>query len=1501
MANTEDMERVNKFLVNFAEEKRYCLEQLNGQRIFGPPVDEPSINLDYRYEVYICTEFGFMKDESLGHCIRNKSSKLDPYVIPKSCNAGHQYYSRTKGYRKITGDKCVTDFVNNYDPDTIPCPFKEIQTFILVAQRDKIIRLDPSTKEIKTLPIADFKNVIAIDFDMKNNCVYWADIIKDHIGRQCFNGFTNNEILVNSNLSSVEGMAYDWISQNLYFVDGKTAKIELIRTDISHSRHYLRRTILQPPVLKKPRGIAVHPAAGYLFWTDWAENPSISRSNLNGTEVKVLFGKPDIQWPNGITIDHIAERIYWVDAKEDYIGSSDLNGKIFNKVLVNAEALSHPFSIAVFKDIMYWDDWKKNAIFSADKDHGVEIQILADNMSGLMEMKIYAHSIQIGTNACSNTTCEYICIPVKDKAHCLCPDVLEPGPDGKCLCPGGIVPFANNTCAQNKSTCSPNYFGCDDGVCIPRSWVCDKDRDCLNGEDEKTCGPSSCGPLFFACDDGTCLPKHFQCDYTADCKDKSDERDCPAQNCTEGQFRCNNGRCISNRWRCDSDNDCRDWSDELQCDQNEPTSCKSSEFTCTTGGVTCIPLSWMCDRDYDCNDRSDELNCSNMTCSDFQFPCGGLDKKCIMREWLCDGDNDCEDQSDEANCKTTAPTLTPTRPHVPIMNTSCHDWMFMCGNKKCIPTWWKCDGTKDCEDGSDEIGCNYTPPLLLPTEIPSTEAPWREIPVCGQYSFQCLSGECIDASWVCDGSPDCVDGEDELHCTNITRCAKDQFKCRKDGNCIHVSRVCNGVPDCPDGSDENACTHIHNFPEVPATASCANGFFPCDVVTCFPMALLCDGKRNCADGFDEKNCTSYNRYYQVLQMGVDDRTKNESSMLLYWWLPIPDTDKLEYQPSISEIGTGKWKNESWTSQPDYQFTNLKPYTKYNMTVYVRTVTSETVFAPAKFYTDITGEGTPSVPTNVSVAQQNGSHILISWNKPEHSNGIIQYYEVCWYPPSPPIKFNLSDNTTAHLLSNDFQPNVTYNFYVIAYNGKYASGMSEVKKILFDGDVQIDIIRDLSVLNRNDTNITLSWTYNKPYDKFIIDVEVREPFPRLPSRIATTTNFTITHLAPAVLYTFKVRSVNKQFQGPASAISASTTGIALPDIIGPQLVTQKKSGNSVKIRWTLLGDTQKLKWVYGVYYGLTAEETLSGSKYNTTDLTATISNLGACENYIFGVGIIEPLGIGPVTLGVATVQTLFNERAPPKRLNATMDPGDPFTTMLVQWDASCPLKDDPIGYVDRISKPFLVSQGGIYEISVSTDVEDAIPTDKIVYVPPPIPPPLEVQVVPEPNGSYFIYWQEHKKPSVNINYTFQVLISEGNTLNESTALIFEVKEPPFVFTNVSSNEYSFAVQLKTQDNYTSVLSGILTIMKPINSAWTDNITKTSLTTVLVIVCLLLVVLGGAFGFLYIRHRRLQNSFTRFANSHYDTRADAATFDDNALEEDDTPQIRGFSDDEPLVIA
>lgn len=58
-------------------------------------------------------------------------------------------------------------------------------------------------------------------------------------------------------------MAYDWMSQNLYFVDGALSKIEVIRTNSKIPGH-MRRTVLGPIHLKKPRGIAVHPRAGYV-------------------------------------------------------------------------------------------------------------------------------------------------------------------------------------------------------------------------------------------------------------------------------------------------------------------------------------------------------------------------------------------------------------------------------------------------------------------------------------------------------------------------------------------------------------------------------------------------------------------------------------------------------------------------------------------------------------------------------------------------------------------------------------------------------------------------------------------------------------------------------------------------------------------------------------------------------------------------------------------------------------------------------------------------------------------------------------------------------------------------------------------------------------------------------------------------------------------------------------------------------------------------------------
>lgn len=71
-------------------------------------------------------------------------------------------------------------------------------------------------------------------------------------------GESEPEILVSSNLKSVEGLAFDWLAHNLYFSDGAESKIEVIRTDVHHLGR-MRKKILGKPAVEKPRGIAVHP------------------------------------------------------------------------------------------------------------------------------------------------------------------------------------------------------------------------------------------------------------------------------------------------------------------------------------------------------------------------------------------------------------------------------------------------------------------------------------------------------------------------------------------------------------------------------------------------------------------------------------------------------------------------------------------------------------------------------------------------------------------------------------------------------------------------------------------------------------------------------------------------------------------------------------------------------------------------------------------------------------------------------------------------------------------------------------------------------------------------------------------------------------------------------------------------------------------------------------------------------------------------------------------
>lgn len=51
---------------------------------------------------------------------------------------------------------------------------------------------------------------------------------------------------------------------------------------------------------------------------------------------QTLFGVGVVGWPNGITIDFQEERIFFADAKLDYIASADLDGSNMRKIISNS-------------------------------------------------------------------------------------------------------------------------------------------------------------------------------------------------------------------------------------------------------------------------------------------------------------------------------------------------------------------------------------------------------------------------------------------------------------------------------------------------------------------------------------------------------------------------------------------------------------------------------------------------------------------------------------------------------------------------------------------------------------------------------------------------------------------------------------------------------------------------------------------------------------------------------------------------------------------------------------------------------------------------------------------------------------------------------------------------------------------------------------------------------------------------------------------------------------
>ncbi|XP_050389950.2 low-density lipoprotein receptor-related protein 4 isoform X2 [Patella vulgata] len=285
----------------------------------------------------------------------------------------------------------------------------------------------------------------SIDFNYRGNMIYWTDIFINKVySLKADGGDQEQKVILEDDLASPEGLAYDWIHNNLYVSDWRLHKILVINPETG-----ARKTLLTD--VHEVRDVEVDPKTGWLYWiAGWDETAVLMKSTLDGQNQVVISS--DLDRPKSLSLDYDEQKLYWTEVYPvKLIKSIGVDGENLTTVhRTGAGRRAPPQFMTVSRDYIYWNQ-AHQSIRRAEKQQVTEITrygkleehgdygITTNLFMGILAIDPRKQTESPSLCGDNNGGCSHFCLPT----------LMQSIPPYNCACPDGMnLMNDNSTCAD---------------------------------------------------------------------------------------------------------------------------------------------------------------------------------------------------------------------------------------------------------------------------------------------------------------------------------------------------------------------------------------------------------------------------------------------------------------------------------------------------------------------------------------------------------------------------------------------------------------------------------------------------------------------------------------------------------------------------------------------------------------------------------------------------------------------------------------------------------------------------------------------------------------------------------------------------------------------------------------------------------------------------------------------------------------------------------------------